>query len=297
MKKRLYEIINPAKDGDFYSRIFDLTIMVLIVLNVVSITVSTFEPTDERVLILADAIEWVSVFIFSIEYILRLWTSDLLHPDKSRPVAMLKYIFSFMAIVDLLSILPFFLSMFLPMSTRVLDTLRIIRLLRVFKLHRYTSALSSMQKVLKRKAKLLTSSVSVIFVLIMITSIIIYNIESDAQPEVFINAFSGFWWSVATFTTVGYGDIVPVTTIGKLFSSVIAFLGVGLVAVPTGIISAGFVELDNERHEKALKKIVKEQEQESEDLIKFVLEHEQGLGETINNSHKKFCPYCGERVD
>ncbi len=297
MKKRIFEIINPAKDGDFYSRIFDLTIMVLIVLNVISITISTFEPSDERILILTDAIEWVSVFIFSIEYALRLWTSDLLHPDKGRVIAVLKYIFSFMAIVDLLSILPFFLSIFIPMSTRVLDTLRIIRLLRVFKLHRYTNALSSMHKVLKRKAKLLTSSVSVIFVLIMITSIIIYNIESDAQPEVFINAFSGFWWSVATFTTVGYGDIVPITVIGKLFSSVIAFLGVGLVAVPTGIISAGFVELDNERHEKALQEIVKEQEQESEDLIKFVLEHEQGVDEIKSSAPKKFCPYCGERVD
>ncbi len=296
VKRRIFEIINPAKDGDSYSKIFDLLIMSLIVLNVISICATTFDIDYEWLSIITESVEIVSVAVFTLEYALRLWTSDMLHPENGKFVAMLRYIFSFMAIVDLLSILPFYLPFFVTMNPGVLDTMRIIRLLRVFKLHRYTTALSSMHLVLKRKASQLTSSVSVILILTVITSIIIYNIESEAQPEVFQNAFSGFWWSVATFTTVGYGDIVPVTVAGKLFSSVIAFLGVGLIAVPTGIISAGFVELNNEKHQKELKKIVREQEQESEELIKFVMEHEQHFDNTVHGK-KSFCPYCGEKLD
>ncbi len=293
-KRRIFEIINPAKEGDKYSKIFDLLIMVLIILNVFTITVMTFDVEDEWLIVFTESVEVVSVLVFTIEYAFRLWTSDLLHPDKSKIVSRLLYVFSFMAIVDLLSILPFYLPFFITMHPSVLDTMRIIRLLRVFKLHRYTSALSSMHLVLKRKASQLTSSVSVILILTVITSIIIYNIEKEAQPEVFENAFSGFWWSVATFTTVGYGDIVPITAMGKLFSSVIAFLGLGLIAVPTGIISAGFVELNNEKHEKELKKIVEEQEHESEELIKFVMEH--GFDSDENNDKKHFCPYCGKNI-
>ncbi len=277
MKRRIFEIISPAKDGDKFSSIFDLLVIVIIALNVISITLSTFSVTDNDINFFHDAVEIVSVTVFTIEYLLRLWTSDLLYPERGKIVSRLRYMVSIMAIIDLLSIVPFYLPLFVAIDPMLLRSLRIIRLLRVFKLHRYTMALSSMQMVLKRKAKQLTSSVSVIIVLIMIASIMIYDIEAAAQPEVFENAFSGFWWSVATITTVGYGDIVPITLAGKVFSSIVAFLGIGLIAVPTGIISAGFVELDNERHEKKL----------AQEMLKAKKEQEK----------KCFCPYCGKRVD
>ncbi len=286
IKHRIYEIISPATQDDTYSRMFDLLVMILIILNVATIVISTFDTTEEWLVVFSYSVEIVCVLVFGVEYLLRLWTSDLLYPECGKIKARIKYIFSFMAIIDLLSIMPFTLPFIPDIDQRVADVFRIIRLLRVFKLHRYTSALSSMQIVLKRKASQLTSSVSVIILLTIITSIIIYNIESEAQPDVFINAFSGFWWSVATFTTVGYGDIVPITTVGKLFSSFIAFLGLGLIAVPTGIISAGYVELDNERHEKELKKIVtgleqglEEDAQRDKEIKRMVGEIEQGLEE------------------
>ncbi len=337
VKKRIFEIISPAAKDDFYSRIFDLLVMILIVLNVTTIVISTFDTSSDVLIIASYTIESVCILVFGVEYALRLWTSDMLYPEAGKLKARIKYVFSFMAIIDLLSIMPFSLPFVTGVDQRIVDVFRIIRLLRVFKLHRYTSALGSMAKVLKRKAAQLTSSVSVIVILTIITSIIIYNIESEAQPDVFINAFSGFWWSVATFTTVGYGDIVPITYLGKLFSSIIAFLGLGLVAIPTGIISAGFVELDNERHEREIKKIVNELEhgleadaERDDEIKKMVIELEQGLEEdakrdkkitklvselgqntatvvvapteieskTFEVSEKKcYCPYCGNKID
>ncbi len=277
MKRRIFEIISPATKDDSFSRVFDLVVIVLIVLNVISISMSTFEELPHSMYIFYDSVEIVSVVVFTFEYLLRLWTSDLLYPHLGKVKSRLRYMVSFIAIIDLISILPFYLPFIVAMDLRVLRTLRIIRLFRIFKLNRYSRALSSIQEVLKRKASQLTSSLSVILLLILITSIIIYNLETEAQPEKFNNAFSGFWWSIATFTTVGYGDIVPVTVAGKIFSSVITFLGLGLIAVPTGIISAGFVELDNERHER---------EHELEELLEL---------EQAKDKH--FCPYCGEKID
>ncbi len=278
MKKRIFEIISPAAKDDSYSRIFDMLVVGIIILNVIGIGITTFNHSSDFLYTLTESIELVSVMIFTIEYLLRVWTGDLLYPKSGKIMSRIKYIVSFMAIIDLVSILPFYLPFFIDLDARFLDTLRILRLLRIFKLHRYTNALTSMHKVIKRKGKLLISSVSVILLLTIITAIVIYNIESEAQPEVFENAFSGLWWAVATFTTVGYGDIVPITVPGKLFSSFIAYLGLGLIAIPTGIISAGFVELDNERHEREILKIQAELEKEE-------------------NEKKCFCPYCGKNIE
>lgn len=147
-----------------------------------------------------------------------------------------------MALVDLVAILPFYLPFIVETNYSVLRVLRLVRLTRIFKVNRYTKALSTILEILKEKMAQLASSFLVILILMIISSVLMYNFEYTAQPNVFKNAFSGLWWSVATFTTVGYGDIYPITTLGKIFSAIIAILGIGLVAVPTGIISAGFIE-------------------------------------------------------
>lgn len=143
--------------------------------------------------------------------------------------------------------------------------LRIIRLFRVFKINRYTNALVSIVKVFKNKQSELLSSIFVVLLLMIVASVLMYGVENKAQPEVFRNAFDALWWALATLTTVGYGDIYPITVLGKILSAVIAILGIGLVAVPTGIISAGFMENMN-----------KSQECESEKI--------------------KYCPYCGKEL-
>jgi len=252
--------------NDLISNIFDGIIISLIIINVVLVIVDTFQ-IPEQVSRIFNYIEVVSVIVFTLEYLLRLWTSDLRFENLSATKARMKYFFSFMAIVDLLAILPFYIPFIIPIDLRVLRALRIVRLLRLFKVNRYTSALSTIGNVFKKKASQLLSSVMVVSILMIIASVIMYNVESEAQPEKFQNAFSGLWWAVATFTTVGYGDIFPVTVIGKILSGIIAILGIGLVAVPTGIISAGFIE----QFESSKK-------EDAKDI-------------------KSFCPYCGHKID
>ena len=175
--------------------------------------------------------------------------------------------FSFMALIDLIAILPFYIPFIIKIDLRALRALRTVRLLRMFKMNRYTKALSSIADVFKRKASQLQSSVFVVFLLMIISSILMYQVEHAAQPGVFKNAFSGIWWAVATFTTVGYGDIYPVTAAGKVLSALIALLGIALVAVPTGIITAGFMEQIDDKDDS---------EEEVEDF--------------------KYCPHCGKRI-
>lgn len=241
LKISLYNLIRDDDENDLASDIFDGTIIGLIILNVLLLVLDTFEMPAwfSRV---SGIIEAVSVIIFTTEYLARLWTADLKYPDKSPLVARVKYIFTFMALVDLVAILPFYLPFLFPIDLRILRALRILRLFRLFKMGRYTSAFSTIAAVFKSKAHQLISSMIVVGLLMVITSLLMYNVEHEAQPDVFRNAFSGLWWAVATLTTVGYGDIYPVTSAGRVLSGIIALLGIGLVAVPTGIISAGFME-------------------------------------------------------
>lgn len=237
IKNKIFKIIQPADNSSILSKMFDLVIVTLILINTVTIIAATFSLSALKIRIFL-IIEIVSVIIFSVEYILRLWTADLLYPEKKPFIARIKFFFSPMAIVDLLAILPFYIPFLLPIDLRILRLIRLLRLFRLFKMNRYTSGLSSIGNVLKKKSDQLVSSIFVVFLLMIISSVIMYYFENPVQPD----AFSGLWWAISTFTTVGYGDIYPLTVAGKIFSAIIALLGIGLVAVPTGIISAGFME-------------------------------------------------------
>lgn len=246
IKKRIFGIIEPATDGNLASRIFDLFIMALIFISIATVFAITFDP-PERVCALLNHVEKAAIIIFSVEYLLRIWTADLLYPGLGPIRSRLRYIASAMAIIDLLAILPFYLPMFLPINLVGIRAIRLIRILRIFKLGRYSDALNSIIEVFRRKGRELLVSVFFVFILLVISSLLIYYAEHDAQPDKFANAFSGLWWAAATLTTVGYGDIYPVTAIGRLLGAFIAILGIGMVAVPTGIFSSGFVELLEQR--------------------------------------------------
>lgn len=240
---RIYEIIEKGKKGDIASVIFDVVIMTLITLNVASIFIESFNISEK----LSNELKYFeicSIVIFTIEYLLRVWTAPCLYPEKSRIKARIKYIFSFMALIDLLAILPFYIPFIITIDLRVLRALRLFRLFRILKFNRYTKAMKNVFMVLKMKAVELISSVFIVIILMFISSALMYSIEGSAQPEAFENAFSGLWWAIATFTTVGYGDIYPITVAGKILGGVVSLLGIGLVAVPTGIISSGFMELN-----------------------------------------------------
>ena len=241
VKKRIYDIIQIGNVGDLPSRLFDIFITVVILVSVTAAILSTYSELSRYEGIL-DAIELVTVIIFTVEYVLRLWTADVMYPGKSGLMARLTFVFSITGIVDFLTFFPYYLPIVFPAGIVAFRVFRVIRIFRLFKINSRYDAFNVIIDVLKEKRKQIFSSVIMVLILMVASSLCMYSMEHEAQPDKFKNAFSGIWWSTSTLLTIGYGDIYPVTVGGKIMAIVISFLGVGMVAIPTGIISAGFVE-------------------------------------------------------
>ena len=250
LKKRTFEIISKAENGDRFSSIFDWSIMVLITLSILTIILDSFQNIHDSCQTLFQVFEIITVIVFTIEYLLRIWTADLLYPDEKHP--RLKYCFSFMAIVDLLAILPFYLPFFSAdlRFLRMMRLFRLFRLLRVLKLGRYLDALQVIVKVIQTSGPQLIMSIVICFFVMLFSAIIMYEVENPVQPEQFPNVLSSLWWAICTLTTVGYGDVYPVTAIGRFFASIISLVGIGIIAIPTGIIAAGFGQVINKEQDK-----------------------------------------------
>jgi voltage-gated potassium channel len=221
---------------------YDIISTLALLTNLVVTFASTFDNARAAAGPLLYKLEAVTVAFFAVDYVLRLLTAKCLYPDLSEGKALLKYIFSFSGIVDLLSFLPYYLPVFFPAGAAVFRLFRIARIFRLFRINAYYDSLNVITEVIAGKKQQLLSSLFILGVLMLASSLCMYSLEHDAQPTVFRNAFSGIWWSVSTLLTVGYGDIYPITPMGKVMSIIITFLGVLMAAIPTGIISAGFVE-------------------------------------------------------
>lgn len=230
-KNKLKTIVeeNQTREGKW----FDLSIQVLIILSLISFSVETLPDLDPEFRNFLQIFEVVSVVIFSIEYVLRFIVAS----------KKLKFIFSFYGIIDLLAILPFYLT--LGIDLRSIRILRLFRLFRVFKIIRYSKAIQHFVKAfLSIKEELVLFMILSTF-LLFFSSVGIYYFENPAQPEVFSSVFASLWWAVATLTTVGYGDIYPITVGGKIFTSAMLFIGLGIVAVPTGLIASALTKTKN----------------------------------------------------
>ena len=250
-KQRVFEIISKSEGGDLVSSIFDWSIMLLIALSILSIILESFSSINLKYRPVFTTLEIITVIIFSIEYLLRIWTADLLYPDAKHP--RLKYIFSLMALIDLLAILPFYLP-FVAADLRFLRMMRlfrVFRVLRLFKLGRYFEALQIITKVIRASWPQLVMSVAICLFVMLFSAIVMYTVENPFQPEQFPNVISSLWWALCTLTTVGYGDVYPVTSIGKIFASVISLVGIGIIAIPTGIIAAGFSSAISKKQEES----------------------------------------------
>ena len=243
IRYRIYEIIEVRTGAaDPAARIYDCIYFLTIVVN---LTVSIMHTYESYRLKYGDhllLIENITVAIFCIDYILRLFTAKYMYPESKEPRAIRKYVFSFTGIIDVLSFLPYYLPVFFPSGAVAFRLLRVMRVFRLFRINAYYNSFKLITEVLNSKRQQLFSSVFTILILMLASSLCMYSLEHEAQPEVFTNAFSGIWWAASTLLTVGYGDIYPITVLGKMFGIFIAFLGVGIVAIPTGIISAGFVD-------------------------------------------------------
>lgn len=241
IKQTIFEVIQPDDGTSRASHCFDSVITVLILVSIIAVFATTFDlpkPLGEALI----AVECVASIVFTVEYALRIVTADLLYPNASWLGARIRYICSPLAIIDLLSILPFWLPVMLPESLLGMRALRLVRLLRILKLNRYFEAVQSLWGAVVGKRRELLGSMFFVCLLMLVSSLLMYAVEHDAQPDVFRNAFSGLWWAIATLTTVGYGDIYPVTVLGRVLGAVIALSGIAALAVPTGIITSGLME-------------------------------------------------------
>lgn len=241
-RESLARVVEIGASEDKLSRGYDFLITGVILVNLAVSVLSTFSEIDGAYGGLLDAIEAITVACFAVDYALRLIAARYIYRRETEAKSIAAYVFSFTGIVDLLSFLPHYLPVFFPAGAVAFRMFRVVRIFRLFRITAYYDSLNAIAEVIVSKKQQLLSSVFIILVLMLGSSLCMYSVEHEAQPEVFRNALSGVWWSVSTLLTVGYGDIYPVTTLGKLLGTVITFLGVGMVAIPTGIISAGFVE-------------------------------------------------------
>ena len=263
LKRTVYEVIEQAAPGHRASEIFDIFLITLITLNVVALIAGTVEGILQISPQAFHLFEVTSVGIFSVEYVLRVWTCTedprYTHPVKGR----LRYMASPLALIDLLAVLPLYLVFFVNLHGLDLRFLRVVRLLaRIVRLSRYFSSLSTLGKVVHTKQGELAAVVSVLFLLLVMTSSMMFFAEHEAQPEEFASIPRAMWWSIITLTTVGYGDVFPVTAAGRVLAGIIAIVGIGLFALPAGILGSGYME--------ELAKVAKEPVR---------------------------CPHCGEPVD
>jgi len=251
IRKRVHEVLGVSAEGDRLGRAFDIFIMTLILINVVAVVVETVEGLSPEAMALLHTFEVYSVIIFTVEYVLRVWTCTLDERFRHPVFGRVRFVFSALALVDLIAILPFYLPMLIPVDLRFLRALRLFRVFRLLKLGRYSAALRTLGAVVKSKKAHLAMVLFGMAILLVIGSSMMYFAEKDAQPQHFWSIPAALWWGVASITG-GAGVVAPVTALGKALGGIISLLRVGMFAVPSGILASGFVEQARKnRHEPA----------------------------------------------
>lgn len=231
-----------------------IVIATIIMLSMLSVILETEPELERNYAAWFYGFEVFTVVVFSIEYLLRLWCV-VEDKDKryERPIlGRIKYAFTPLALVDLVAVLPFFLPAITTLDLRFIRILRLIRLVRVMKLGHYSKSLTHVSHVIKGKKSELAASLFILAILLLFASTIMYYVEHESQPDKFRSIPTAFWWGIETLTTVGYGDVCPVTPLGKMCAAVIAILGIGLFGLPTAIIASGFLEEVQRKRERHL---------------------------------------------
>jgi len=306
LRVKTYQLLESETKSSITAKVVTWLLIILIISNVAA-TIAASEPdyfiSYKNAFILFESI---SLTIFCFEYLLRVWCCveakeyQGLTNFKSR----VKYIFTPMALIDLIAVLPFLIAMFFSIDLR---TLRLIRVLRLLKLTHYFKGFNIFITVIAKESKSITAAMMVMVFLIIIAASLMHSIEGAVQPEFFGSIIQSFWWAVVTMTTVGYGDVVPVTTMGKIISTFIMLIGVGLVALPAGMLAARFGEELRERKDnldahikgalmdgyidieefQALETLAEKLEIEPEELQRSITLLKQ-------SHHGEKCPYCGK---
>jgi voltage-gated potassium channel len=257
LRQWAYSLLEPSVTGSRAAKAIELLLITLIFLNILAIILESVKEVNDEYAVFFNHLESFSVIVFTIEYVLRIWTAPE-NPKYKNPVTgRIRFGLSTMSLIDFFSILPFYLNFlveFLPIDLRFIRAIRLFRLIRVLKIARYLKALNMIQAVLRERREQLVLSVVFILFLLIIVSTLMFYIEHDAQPELFSSIPETMWWGIETLTTVGYGDMVPSTHLGRILGGMIAILGIGLFALPAGILSSGLTDQLHNTKKKKLKR-------------------------------------------
>ncbi len=316
LRKRIHELLEVGRAGDRLSRIVDVALVVLIVVSVSGVVLESMPQLHLYHRPLFDALEIFCVAVFTVEYLLRVVCAVESRNPRFHPplLGRLRFALTPLALADLLAILPFYLSAWVGVDLRLL---RVLRLVRIFKLAHYFSALNILLDVIRTERHTFGAAYFVVVIGLMMASSGIYLFEHQAQPEAFGSIPSSIWWAVATLTTVGYGDVTPITTGGKVFSTVVMMLGVGMVAVPTGILATGFAfEMRRRRdaYEAELRAALQDgsvdlSERQRLEAVRTALDLNKADAADLEAATRLFpgalageapmliCPHCGEFLD
>lgn len=306
LRAKTYQLLENETNRSFSARLINSLLIILIITNVIAAIFESEADYHQLYNQQFALFEIISLSIFCIEYLLRVWccVEGEKYQQRSNSKARLNYIFTPMALIDLIAILPFIIAMFFTIDLR---TLRLLRVLRLLKLTHYFKGFNIFISVINKELKSITAAMMVMMFLIIIAASLMHSIEGDIQPQAFGSIIQSFWWAVVTMTTVGYGDVVPVTAVGKIISTFIMLIGVGLVALPAGMLAARFGEELRERRKnlnahikdalssgyidaeqfQALEQLAEKLEIEPKDLQRSITLLKQG-------HHGQKCPHCGK---
>ena len=310
-RQKVYHLLDAGGES-LKGKLLDWFLISLIAVNVFAVIMETDQSFNAEFSQYLFWLEIFSVAVFTIEYALRYWScpeAPEYQKDISPSVSRLKYIFTPMAIIDLLAIAPFYLAFLFSIDLRFL---RVLRLLRIFKLTRYSEAMTTLLKVLRDEISSFAAAIFIMLVIMIIAASGIYLLEHKHQPEIYGSIPQSMWWSIVTLTTVGYGDVFPITLLGKVFAAVIMVAGVGLVALPTGILASSFSDNLHRNREKITKELTEAlndgEIDEAEEKYLSDLRKKLGVSEEkfeeIKLSlleHRKLaideqCPHCGKNI-
>ncbi len=240
-RRRAYDILDVGRKGDRLSEWADIALISLISLNVLSVIIESVPEIYAAAPQFFNAFEVFSVVVFTIEYVLRVWSAPE-HEESTYRHAFwgrLRFMLTPMQLLDLIVIVPFYLVFFVQVDLRML---RVLRLLRVFRLTRYSSSMGLLLQVLREEGRNIGAALFVLLLLIIMAASLTYLAEQEAQPVAFGSIPAALWWAVVTMTTIGYGDVVPITVMGRIFGAIIGIISVGMVALPAGLLASGFSE-------------------------------------------------------
>lgn len=251
LKRQTFYALENIRKAQLPAKIIGILLFALIVANAVIVFIFAEPSLDSRIAGAISVFYTFSTVCFFLEYLARIWIADLSYGSRTPARARIKYIFSPLGIIDLLSFFPNVIAWFVPMTTALRSFINLIRLVRLVKISRYMRGLRTIGYVIMKSRHEVIAAFLVLVLLVVLSSVLMYEIEHPAQPDKFNSLLSGLYWAVTTITATGYGDLVPITTAGRIVGSLIMFLSVALVAIPGGIFSAGFVaEFQNTRNRK-----------------------------------------------